>query len=149
MGPLGGSKLLGVAALSTVKFVLGPGVGWGAGMSFVETLLANVGGAWISCGITYLLAATLFERARRKRALSKKKKPMFTRLNKWMVRVKRSRFGFFVMVAIAPTWLSVPFGTLVVTKFYGERSYALPSMLLSLLLWSCFLTGMVYGMGGE
>jgi len=147
VGPLGGSKLLGVAALSTVKFVVAPGVGWGSGLSFVETLGANIGGAWVSAILSYLLAATLFERARRKR-LAKGTKPAFTRVNKFIVRVKQSRFGFLILVGLAPTWLSVPFGTLVVTKFYGERRYTLPSILLSLFLWSCLLTGIVYGAGG-
>ncbi len=148
MGPLGGSKLLGVAALSTVKFVVAPGVGWGSGLSFMETLTANVGGAWVSCALTYILAATLFERARRKRVAGEKQKRTFTRVNKFIVRIKLSRFGFFLIVGLAPTWLSVPFGTLVVTKFYGERRYALPSMMLSLFLWSVLLTSIVYGAGG-
>lgn len=148
MGALGGSKLLGVAALSTVKFVVAPGVGWGAGLSFIETLAANVGGAWVSCAVTFFLAATLFERARRKRIAGVKKKRTFTWVNKFVVRTKQSRFGFLLIVGLAPTWLSVPLGTLVVTKFYGERRYTLPAMMLSLFLWSCLLTSIVYGAGG-
>jgi hypothetical protein len=109
---------------------------------------ANVGGAWISCALTYFLAATLFERARRKRVVNPKQKPTFTRVNKFIVRTKSSRFGFLLMVGLAPTWLSVPFGTLVVTKFYGERRYTLPSIMLSLFLWSILLTSIVYGAGG-
>lgn len=143
MGPLGGSTLLSVAALSTVKFMVAPALGRVAGLSFIETVGANTIGAWLSCALSYLLAATLFERARRKR-LATEPKRSFTRLNKLMVRVKRSRFGFLIMVIFGPSWLSVPFGTLVVTKFYGERRYALPAMMLSLFLWSCLLSGIVY-----
>lgn len=145
MGPLGGSKLLGVAALSTVKFVVAPGVGVVSGLSYLETFAANTGGAWLSCVVCYLLANALFERARRRRQANGNTKRSFTRVNKFMVRMKRSRFGFAVLIALAPTWLSVPFGTLVVTKFYGERRYTLPAMLLSLLLWSALLNGIVFG----
>ena len=47
-------------------------------------------------------------------------------------KLKRSNMGFLLICLLAPLFLSVPIGTIVVAKFYGDRplSYYLVSILL-------------------
>lgn len=142
---LRGSAFLTVLFLSTFKFVVAPGVGFGAGLSFVETVAANVLGAWLSAALFAALAGAMMRRAAARRRGERR---IFTRKNKWIVRLKRSRWGFLLVVALCPTFLSVPLGTIVTMKFYGHRRATVPAILGSLAAWSLLFTGLVHLVGG-
>jgi hypothetical protein len=138
------SALVSVFLLSTIKFVPAPGVGWAAGLDFLQILAANIGGAWFACIGTYLFASWFMERSALRRARQEartgKRKRAFTRMNRWIIRMKGSKRGFIVMVLVCPTFMSVPLGTLVVAKFYGHLKHSLPAMLTSLACWSVVFT---------
>jgi hypothetical protein len=139
--PLHESSWAGVFVLSTVKFVVAPGVGWGAGLNFLQALSANTSGAWASAAASWFLAGRLMAWAARRR---RPDAPVFTRVNKWVTRMKRSRFGFALVVLLCPTFLSVPVGTVVVAKFYRHRPLALPAVFASLLGWSVVFNGALH-----
>ena len=63
---------------------------------------------------------------------NKKNKKVFTWKNKWIVKIKLSDKGFYIICFLAPLFLTIPVGTVVVAKFYKDRSisYYLVSVLL-------------------
>lgn len=138
---------LSVFGMATFKFVFSPSLGWGIGLGFIEVLLSSVLGAWVSFTFFYLSSNFFMKRAREKRLNAseeerKKVKKKFTRLNKWMVKMKRSPRGFRTLVILGPNFLSVPVGAIVVAKFYGhmKKTYwiAMASLGGSALFWTSF-----------
>ena len=106
-------------------------------LSFLEIFISTVIGALFCFNVVYFLAKrimTFFHKRRVARNLdpNKKNKKVFTWKNKWIVKVKRSDKGFYLICLFAPLFLSIPIGTIVVAKFYGQRSisYYLVSVLL-------------------
>lgn len=99
-------------------------------LTFIETYLACVAGAIFSATIFYFSAEYFLLRARRKRhqsyAKSKnegipmKRKRNFTRMNKLIVRIKKS-LGIIGTCFWVPFFLSIPLGSIVTAKFYGKR----------------------------
>jgi len=58
-----------------------------------------------------------------------KQKKKFTRMNKMMVRIK-ARFGIYLLTIIAPLFFSIPLGSIICAKFYGDKKETFPLMLL-------------------
>lgn len=138
---------------STFKFLFTPLAGPKAGLSFGETYFSCVAGAILSASIFYFASEYFMIRSHNKRKLAiqealksgipLKKKKIFTRTNKSIVRLK-SRFGIFGISLFAPLFLSVPVGTIITAKFYGKDKRTFPLILLGVFLNGAIVTGITY-----
>lgn len=117
------AKYSGVFFLAMVKFVFAPAAGWAAGLTFAEVYLVALAGGLLSYTIFYQSANYFMRSAREKRldgSSLKKEKKTFTRFNKFMVKMKMSPVGFWLVIILAPNFGSVPLGSIIVAKFYGH-----------------------------
>ena len=132
------NKYLIVFGLAQVKFLFTPSIAYASmpNLSFWEIFICTTIGALFCFNLTFFLSKRImdFSQKRRikKKLQSKKTNKVFTIKNKWIVKLKRSNMGFLLICLLAPLFLSVPIGTIVVAKFYGDRplSYYLVSILL-------------------
>lgn len=142
--------------LSMVKFMFAPFGGPGFHLSFIETYLSCVSGAFFAAFIFYFSSEYFLKRAAQKRSdayhtamklgLPFKEKRKFTRFNKFIVRLKR-RFGIYGISLFAPFVLSVPLGSIVTAKFYGKEKRTFPLILAGICLTGSFTTGLAYFAG--
>ncbi len=139
--------------LSTVKFMFAPMSGPALGLTFFETYLSCVGGAIFSAAIFYFSANYFMRRAREKylrkvqRSIENgtplKQKRNFTRVNKLVVRIKRS-MGLIGISFWAPLFLSIPGGSIVTAKFYGKKSITFPLIVAGIFFNGAVITGITY-----
>lgn len=130
-----------VVSLSTVKHTLG-GVPLAAvyGLSYGEVVLYSAIGGTIGILIFMFLAQGIVS-LRQAYFPSKKKKRVFSKKKRFIVKVKR-RFGLAGIAFITPWLLSVPIGTMVATGVYRDKKRVFLFMLGSVMLWS-FLGGAI------
>lgn len=128
-----------IFGLAQVKFLFAPSIAFATmpNLSFLEIFICTLLGALFCFNLVFFLSKRIMEYAHRKRVLrnlssDRKAKKIFTKKNKWIVKLKRSKGGFLLICLLAPLFLSIPIGTVVVAKFYGNRplSYYLVSILL-------------------
>ncbi len=98
-------------------------------LSLIQIYLITVCGALTAFNLTYWLSDFFMTRAklRKLKAIRKgklKKKKAFTRLNKFIVKVKMSKFGLVILSTLGVMFMSIPVGGIVLAKFYGERKWA-------------------------
>lgn len=132
---------LSLAGLSSIKFMFAPVAGRGFELTFLETYLSCITGAFITALIFFFGANFFMKRAHQKRVnkylesikngTPLKHKKNFTRMNKAVVRVKRS-IGIFGIAMWAPFFLSVPIGSIVTAKFFGKRKITFPIIVLGI-----------------
>jgi hypothetical protein len=123
------------------------------GLSFMETYISCVAGAILSSAIFYFSANILMKRSEEKylrklqesidKGIPFKRKKKFTRMNKFIVRMKRS-FGLVGISFWAPLFLSIPGGSIVSAKFYGKLKITYPLIVLGIILNGGILTGIAY-----
>lgn len=126
--------------LSFIKYFVTPAIGWARGLSFMEIAVSCFAGAYTCFNIFYWGSSYFFKRAKRKRLEKGNKKKTFTKTNRVIVKMRRSRFGFVLITFLCPMFLSVPLGTLVVAKFYGYRKDTWIVTSLFILSWTYILT---------
>lgn len=144
-------KYLAFTLLSTVKFLFAPFGGPAAKLNFLETYISCTIGALISATIFYFLAEYFLERSHKKRVeklikdakLGKKAPKKFTRTNKAIVKMKLS-MGILGVTLFAPLFLSVPVGSLIVAKFFGNLKLTYPLLLITLCVDGLITTGLAY-----
>ena len=139
--------------LSTVKFLFTPFGGPAAGLTFFETYLTCLLGAFFSGTIFYFLGEFLLNRSKNKNLLRRQKaiengeplkeKKIFTRMNKNIVKMKH-RFGIVGISFFAPLFMSVPVGTIITAKFFGKRKITYPLILLGFCINGLLTTGIAY-----
>ena len=142
------AKLLGIFGLSMIKFMFAPFGGPALGLNFIETYLASVSGAILSSTIFYFASDFFFKRAaeRKRKSLedgTNKKKKIFTKTNKSVVKMKRN-VGIIGVAFLAPFFLSIPIGTIITAKFYGKRHITYPLILLGIGVMGLITTGLAY-----
>lgn len=131
--------------------IYGSALGMNYNPHVYEIFISVTSGAWVSMTFFYFFSGYLMKRSAQKRAedfLKSKKtgipvkfKPKFTRINKAMVRMKRS-MGIYGITLFAPLFLSIPIGSIVCAKFFGGEKKTFPLMLLFTFAYSvlmCFL----------
>lgn len=128
-----------LAGLSSIKFMFAPVAGLGFKLSFLETYLSCISGAFLTALIFYFGANYFMKRTHQKKVEAYlesvkngtplKQKKNFTKVNKTVVRVKRS-IGIFGIAMWAPFFLSVPIGCIVTAKFFGKRKITFPIIVL-------------------
>ena len=94
-------------------------------LSFIEIFLSTVIGAIFCFNLFFFLSKRIMTISHKRRVEAYKKgnkrKKNFTKKNKLIVRLKNSKMGFLLICILVPLFFSIPIGTIVVAKFYGER----------------------------
>lgn len=121
--------------------------------SILEIYFSISAGAIATMATFYYSSDLLMDRAAKKRKLKRQlaidngieyiPKKKFTRINKTMVRVKRS-IGIYGVTLLAPLFLSIPLGSVVCAKFYGHQRKTFPLMLLFTSLYSLLMCSIMY-----
>jgi hypothetical protein len=147
------SKYSAFFLLSTIKFLFTPFGGPAAGLTFFETYISCVAGAFFSGTIFYFLGEFLLKRARAKKQASYqeslkkgiplKTKKTFTPLNKGVVKMKR-KLGIIGITFFAPLFMSVPIGSIVTAKFFGKNKFTYPLILLGMVCNGFITTGIAF-----
>jgi hypothetical protein len=140
-------------AFSIIKFMFTPFTGPGLQLSFLETYFACVAGGLFGSSIFFFSAGYFMRRARENqqkknkarilKGLPIKTKKRFTRMNKLVVRLKSS-IGIVGICFWAPFFLSIPVGSIVAAKFYGDNKKAYPLIVLGMLINGTITTGIAY-----
>ncbi len=135
-------------SFGTFKFLIAAGLtrSFHSGMGWGDLAISTFIGAAISFTFFYYASGFFMERAKRKRdeklkAGTLKEKKKFSRVNKAIVALKLSPFGFFAIISLCPIFLSVPIGSIVVAKFYRHSKQTYWFGLLNLLIWAFGLAG--------
>lgn len=139
--------------ISWIKFMFAPFGGPALGLTFLETYSGCVTGAILSSALFYFSADYLMDRATAKRIQKQKealkngspmkRKKNFTRMNKFIVKIKRS-LGQVGICFWAPFFLSIPIGSIISAKFYGHSNKSYPLIVLGIFLNGIVTTGIAY-----
>lgn len=112
-------------------------------MSFLETILyTNIGGL---VGVLFFMFSfkgviRLYEVFMHKNKIHRKKlKKIFTKKNRRLVTI-RKKYGLLGIVSLTPVLLSIPIGSFLVVKYYGEVKKAFLYLLISNAAWSLAYT---------
>lgn len=139
---------VGFFLLSAVKFITAPPFAYGIpGHSlFWDWLVLILGGIF---GVTffYFSADYFMKRAKRKAKEKGKVKKKFTRMNKFSVRVKKS-LGIYGLALLTASFLSIPIGSIITAKFYGDRKETIIILYASIILVGSIATYITYLIGG-
>ena len=123
--------------LGTVKFLFAASVVSTTSLSPFEIAISTGLGAIFSFNIFYWSSGYFMRVAKEKqiRALHNgtfQKKNAFTKINKLMVKAKKSKSGFWLICIFAPLLLSIPVGSIIVAKFYRQQPLTYPVVMISL-----------------
>tara|TARA_B110000196_G_C20835431_1_gene515742 strand:- start:101 stop:409 length:309 start_codon:yes stop_codon:yes gene_type:complete len=88
----------------------------------------------------YFMERAFKKRMKKLTAMNAKLPKSFTRTNKLIVKIKQSRFGYWALILLAPSFISIPIGSILIAKFYNERKYTWLRMLFSVLLFAFLYT---------
>ena len=145
--------LTSVFLLGTFKFMFAAIPGAILDIPFWQTYLALIAGGIVSAGFFFFSAGYFMERNRLKRirtheeAISQGEQPKpfkkFTRINKLVVRIKRS-IGIYGISFYAPLFLTIPIGSIVVAKFYSKRIITFPLMMIGIMMNGAIITLISY-----
>ncbi len=157
-------KILNVFLVAMVKYFYAPWFGFTLGLDFWETMPGVVLGGIASFFFFYFITELFlvyvrhlkpvvvyvtpnrtrlrYRDWREKRHERRKKKKVFTRRNKFFVRMRQT-YGMWGIVVLTPVVLSIPVGAFLLRKYYGHRREAIPAMLVALAL-EGLLTGAVF-----
>jgi len=137
-------KLLGVFALSMVKYPFSQPAAVALGLGFVPAYLVTAAGGCCGVLVFYGTSGWLMERARlarlRRLAEGRAPKRSFNRTNRTIVRVKRGQ-GLSGLAFFTPILISIPIGCILAAKYFRYDRRTLPVLLTSVLLWGLVLTG--------
>ena len=79
---------------------------------------------------------------RAKKKLEKAKDPnhkpskIHTKTNKTLVKIKQSRFGYWILILLTPSFISIPLGSILIAKFYRHKRGTWVRMLFAVLLFA-------------
>lgn len=140
-------EALTVIVTAMVKFLFAGLVSYGMGKGFWETVIYLMIGSVLGMTVFYFAGRGMLEwfrqryiRRRRERALKGlPPKPIFTRTNRTIVRVKRT-YGLVGLAAIAPPTLSIPVTAVLAAKYFRHQKGTLPILISSVLVWSIVLS---------
>lgn len=133
--------------------MVAPFAGKGLHLPFWETFLTCALGGSISAAVFFYSSEYFIVRARKKRNILMEKalkegvpfkgKRVFTKMNRFIVKMKKG-FGIIGISFWAPFFLSVPIGSIVAAKFYGDDKRTFPLIILGMFFNSLFMTTLAY-----
>jgi len=142
-----------VFIFATVKFMFAPFSGSAMGLPYWETYIASVAGGSFSATIFYFFSEAIIKythkrKVRKNEQLLKegkpvKKKKIFTKTNRTIIRVKQS-LGIFGICFFGPLFLSAPIGSIIAAKFYGKLKKTYPLIILGMFVNAVATTAMAY-----
>ena len=102
-------------------------------------------GAFVSFNFFFFFSGLLMERAKEKKLIkikngTLKPKKQFSKMNKFIVKMKLSSFGYFVLVIVGPMVLSIPIGSIIIAKFYRRIKFTYWLEIVSLFVWANLFT---------
>jgi len=130
-------KLASIYLLSTVKFVGGPLLGRGMGLSFWPTLGLTVAGMMTSVVLISGVGRRWVRQQQRQRR--ERQTPVFSTRSRRIVRVFQ-RFGMGGIAFLTPILLTPVGGTVIATLLGVPRGRILLHMLWSAVVWGSVLT---------
>ena len=141
-------QILLVVILSATKFLTAPITSLNIGFGYLETLLiTTIGGIigviffyYLSTAIVFLFSKIIGLFVKQKAQPKVKKK--FTWRNKFIVRVKRD-YGLIGLAAITPTFLSIPVGTFLASRYFHDQKKVLVYLSASVVVWSVIVSSVV------
>jgi hypothetical protein len=114
--------------------------------SFIETILwTNIGGILGIYFFAYLSDKLIlwwqrpFSRKRKAGRIKEKRKQIFTKKNRRIVRVKQG-YGLIGIALITPLLLSIPVGSFLMVRYYPRSRFKFISLMASNLFWSVIYT---------
>lgn len=122
-----------IFSMGIVKFLFTPTFAYATfpdyNLTHWEIVLPMIAGALFGFNLFYWFAEFFMERAKTKRIKAiksgkKKRKKNFTKLNKFIVRIKMSNAGLIVLSTVGLMFMSIPIGGVVLAKFYREKHIA-------------------------
>ncbi|NBV92178.1 MAG: hypothetical protein EBR91_08425 [Flavobacteriia bacterium] len=141
--------------LSMVKFMFAAAPGAHQEVPFWATVVSIMLGAMISSAFFYFGSEWVIkytqERKAKKEALLLEKggvpkgKKNFTRTNKLIIRIKNT-FGIYGICFLAPLIITIPLGSIVCAKFYGDQKRTFLIMAIGIMVNAVFLTTIWYGL---
>jgi hypothetical protein len=147
------SIYFGLLALSTIKFLFAPFGGPALKLNFFETYFSCIIGAIVSSTFFFFLAEYFLKRSFNKKRVAilnaekngiiLPRKKVFTKMNKSLIKVKH-KLGVFGISFLAPLFLSIPVGTIIVAKFYGKYKFSYPLIILGIFVNGIITTGISY-----
>lgn len=150
-------QILTVIAMGTLKMMVAAGFGAGFGFTFLKTFLYTSIGGCIGVLVFYKLSDWLMERSRlqwvRKRAEAMlaggvKLKPVFTKRNRWLVRLKHVS-GYLGVAALTPLVLTIPLGSILAARFFHHDKRTVPALLLSVVLQAFCVSAVLTGVARQ
>lgn len=132
---------------SAVKLLFAAPLAYALGLSWEMAVLWIASGACAGVLVFYFSARLVLETARKRyirrrtqraeRGLAPR--PVFTRTNRTIVRVKQ-RFGFWGIAAVGPPTISIPVSAVLAAKYFKHDRRTLPTMLVAVVAWSFILS---------
>jgi hypothetical protein len=124
--------------------------------TFLNLFFPTYIGAVLSMALFYFASDYFMDRAALKREVALKKaitsgvlvnKKKFTKLNKAMVWLK-IKVGIYGITCIAPIFLSIPIGSIVCAKFYGNKKKTFPLMLVFTAAYAALMSEIIILING-
>lgn len=139
-------------AFGTIKFLIAASLVSSSSLSPFEIAVATGLGALTSFNVFYWSSGFFMARMREKKSSAgNKSKKTFSKLNRFMVKTKMSRSGFWLICIFAPLFLSIPIGSIIVAKFYNEKKLTYPLAMLFICIWAfvlAYLNDVIFGYFG-
>lgn len=136
--------------LSTIKFLFVPFLSIHVhNYNYITAVLINISGGIIGISFFFKTSTYFIERSIRKRreALEKgnaKPKKVFTRLNRFLVKVKNT-MGMYGLAFIILPFLSIPISSIVSAKYFHLKKKKMLFLLyVSSIVWSFLLSGIAF-----
>lgn len=129
--------LLFLLLVCGTKFLTGPAVVLAAGYGPVATIFITFLGGSLGCVIFFYTGSAIFAWWERYFP-SKKKKRIFSRKNRALVRFK-NKFGVYGLAAIIPI-VSIPVSCFISAKYFRHDRRAIPAYILATAIYSVLIT---------
>ena len=145
-------KFIEVLLLSGVKFFFAPFLSFHLGFSYLQTILFTSIGGILGVVFFFFLSTTILnifqkywtpkkylfhKKYYKNKSLKNKKK--FSYKNKLLVNTK-NKYGLWGIAILTPVVLSIPLGTFLAYKYYGNKKIVLLSLFFSVFLWSIIIS---------
>lgn len=137
---------ISVLFMSVIKFMFAAPVSYGFNHSYLQTMvLLAIGGSGGTL-IFFLLGKRVMEWFRLRYVRKKSERlarglparSVFTRTNRWIIRMKRS-YGMFGL-AVMPPILSIPITAVLAAKYFKHDRRTLPVLVSAVVVWSVVLS---------